>query len=121
MLIVFAHPDGMLPNAWYRAYKRARRSMRQASYDARVDLLPINSLPRMTDVLVVPPELTAEVERVGAGDTIVAPANSVQAELDRCVRRLVAEGRLTHAPDQGRAVAVHIGFLPLHERARVAD
>lgn len=120
--VVFAYPDGMLPNPWFRAYKRAKRSLRLAHYHALVELLPLNALPASVDVVVVPPELAAAVEgRNGIGLCIAGVAEWVQSELDELVNRLVGEGRLARAGDQGRSVAVHLGFLPLTERARVAE
>ena len=120
--VVFAYSDGRLPNPWFRAYKRAKRAIRLASYDARVELLPINSVPPSVDVLVMAPELEAEATQfAGAGQRIVSAAEHAPAELDALVVRLVTEGRLGHAPDQARTVAVHRGFVALTERARVAE
>lgn len=122
LLVVFGYHDGRLPNPWFRAYKRAKRTIRLAGYHARVDLLPINALPPTVDVLATPPELAADAEAVsGVGERITSPPERVQAELDGLVARLVATGRLDRAPDQARSVAVHRGFMPLAERARLTE
>lgn len=122
LLIVFAYPEGILPNPWFRAYRRAKKTISRGGYYARVDLLPITALPASVAVLVLPPELAEQAQAaVGVGERLIGAPQGIQPELDGIVRRLVDEGRLAYAPDQPRALAVHRGFLAVTERARVAE
>lgn len=122
LVIVFGHPDGILPNPWYRAYKRVKRAMRRAAYHATVELRPVARLPAPMDVLVVEPTLGIDpVMDARATEVVRAEAEEVQAAIDRIVEGLVASGRLTHAPPASREIAVHIGFQPVGERARIRE
>jgi hypothetical protein len=120
--IVCGYSDGMLPNPWFRAYKRVKRGMRRAAFNARVELLPITQLPSLVDLLVVPPSLEETARTLpGIEELLVAQADEMQAGLDRLVERLSDQGTLLHATAAGRSVAVHRGFQAVRERARLNE
>lgn len=122
ILIVFGYQDGILPNPFFRAYKRVKRAMRRAAYHASVELQPLSRLPAHVDVLiVVPPAGPREFGSSDLGEVVSADPDDVQAEIDRVVERLVADGSLVHAPVSARAIAVHRGFRAVTERARLAE
>jgi hypothetical protein len=119
LAIVFAHPDGSLPNPWYRAYRKAKRALSRAGYDAQILLRPLSHLPERVDVLVVDP--TFRAARGIAAEMLAVEANEVAGSLDRLLAAYEADGRLRHAPSAARALAVHVGFLPMHGRARAEE
>jgi len=122
LVIVFGYPDGMLPNAFFRAYKRVKRATRRAGYHVSIALQPLTSLPARVDVLIVEPsDGSRAVSSSVEGEVVSAHADEVQAEIDRVIERLVADGRLIHAPVPSRAIAVHRGFRAVTERARLAE
>jgi hypothetical protein len=101
--IVVAYPDGALPGPLFQAVRRARRNFERAGYAARLDLLPASDVPADADVVVT------------------SDAASFAAEFDALVERLTASGQLVRGPVAPRTIAVHRGFRPLTERARVAE
>jgi hypothetical protein len=101
--IVVAYPDGALSGPLFQAVRRARRTMERANYAARLDLLPASVVPADADAVV-----TSE-------------AASFPAEFDALVERLTASGQLVRGPVPSRTIAVHRGFMPLQDRARVAE
>jgi hypothetical protein len=101
--IVVTYPDGALPGALFQAVRRARRNFERAGYAARLDLLPATEVPADADVVVT------------------SDAASFAAEFDALVERLTASGQLVRGPVAPRTVAVHRGFQPLTERARISD
>jgi hypothetical protein len=123
VLIVCAYPDGRLDNAWFRAYKRLRRTIRTKGYNARVALRPIGDLPPDIDVLAVPTALTVELRRTRAevGETRVVVPERLVGEVEDLLVRRIALGELGYAPPPARTVAVHRGFQAVHERARLAE
>ena len=122
-LVVFGYPDGRLANATFRAYKRARRSVRSRGLAARVELRPLGDLPPVVDLLIVmtPADPGHAPSGVEVRTTIVAPPERAAAEVDRVLDEMVARGELAHAPAPRRTIAVHRGVEPVTERARVAD
>lgn len=119
--IVCAYPDGALPNAWFRAYKRVRRGLRTRGLGASVALLPITDLPAAVDVLAVPPELAGVDTGPGVRKRLVAAPDDLQKALNLVVEELVDQGRLAVVPPPPRAVALHVGFQPVAERARLPE
>lgn len=119
LAIVFAHPDGSLPNPWYRAYRKAKRALGRSGYDAQILLRPLSHLPGRVDVLVIDPAFGAV--RGVAAEILDVAADEVAGELDRLLAVYEVDGRLRHVPSAPRALAVHIGFLPRHGRARAEE
>lgn len=120
--IVFVHADGELPNPWFRAYRRIRTAVRRAAYNARVEQCSLTDLIAEPDVLVIPSAL----ETVTAGLTarlgrIVAAPEAVGLQIDQLVARLAEEGHLGRTTAPARAIAVHRGFMPVTERARLSE
>lgn len=101
--IVVSYPDGALPGPLFQAVRRARRTIERAGYAARLDLLPASATP--TDAAVV----------------MAADATALAGELDALLERLTASGELVRGPGAPRTIAVHRGFRPLTERARIAE
>lgn len=122
LVIVCAYPDGLLSGPWFRAYKRAKLTIRRGSFRAHVELDSIADLPPRIDVLIVPPSLE-DVAAVAPGvrEHLVATPDGLHHAFDQLVERLVHEGRLLHAPAPPRAVAVHRGFQAVGERARLVE
>jgi hypothetical protein len=120
LAIGWAHPDGKLPSAWFRAYKRLKRTVRRAGLHARVELVPIGEAGDAFDLLVVPPELAGAPAPASTQRVVTAPEDA-QRELDAVVERLLAEGLLDYEPGPAAALAVHRGCLPVHGRGRVED
>lgn len=122
LAIVCAYPDGILPNAWFRAYKRVKRALRNRGLNVDVALHPITALPSRLDVLIVPRALAGIAPRVaGSPERIVAAPETLAAEVDQLVDRLVAQSRLEYATPRARTTAVHVGFLPVTQRARSSE
>lgn len=119
LAIVFGHPDGRLPNPWYRAYRRAKKAVGRSGWDADVLLRPLTRLPDGVDVLVADPSFGAS--RSVAPEILSVTADDVARGLDGLLEAYEAEGRLRHAPSAARAVAVHIGFQPQRGRARASE
>lgn len=119
LTIVFGHPDGRLPNPWYRAYRRAKKAVGRAGWDADVLLRPLTRLPAPVDVLLVDPAWGAG--RDLAREILDVAADDVAGSLDRLLAAYEADGRLRHAPSAARALAVHVGFLPQRGRARAEE
>ena len=101
--IVVTYPDGALPGPLFQAVRRARRTMERAGYAARLDLLPVSDTPADADVV------------------ITSDAVSFAAEFDALVERLTAAGQLVRGPVVPRTIALHRGFIPLRDRARIAE
>lgn len=122
LVIVFGYHDGILPNPFFRAYKRVKRAMRRAAFHASVELQPLTRLPTHVDLLITtPPGGAPDSGSSAIKEVISADPDEVQAEIDWAIERLVADGRLTHAPLPARAIAVHHGFRAVTERARLAE
>jgi hypothetical protein len=119
LVIVCAYPDGRLPSGWFQAIQRARRKSDRAGIGVRLELLPVSRIPPGAEIIVaaepLPPSDRPESEVV-----IVEPG-AVGATIDGLIARLVAEQRAQPGSPASRAVAVHRGFQPLSERARIAD
>jgi hypothetical protein len=101
--IVVAYPDGALPGPLFQAVRRARRNFERAGYAARLDLLPASGVPDDADVVVT------------------SDAASFAAEFDVLIERLTTTGQLVRGPVAPRTIAVHRGFRPLTERARITE
>jgi hypothetical protein len=101
--IVVAYPDGALPGQLFQAVRRARRTMERAGYAARLDLLPTSDVPADADVVVT------------------SDAAAFAAEFDSLVERLTTAGQLVRGPVAPRTIAVHRGFQPVTERARITE
>lgn len=122
IVIACAYPEGMLDSAWFRAYKRAKRTLKRGAFHARMELVPITDLPARVDVLLVPPALADAANAIAVVlERIVTSADAMQPQLDRLVERLSRDGRLPLAPLPARALAVHRGFQAVEERARLAE
>jgi hypothetical protein len=101
--IVVTYSDGALPGPLFQAVRRARRTIERAGYAARLDLHPASDVP--ADAAVV----------------VTSDAASFAAQFDALVERLASEGQLVRGPVAPRTIAVHRGFMPLRDRARVAE
>lgn len=121
LAIVFCHPDGRLPNPWYRAYRRAKKAVGRAGWDAEVLLRPLTRLPDGVDVLVADPAFGAGASRGVVSELLSVTADDVAGSLETLLATYETEGRLRHAPSGARAVAVHVGFLPQRGRARAEE
>jgi hypothetical protein len=118
--IAFVYPEGMLSSGWFRAYRKAKRTIRRAGLGAYVSLVPINELTARLDVLVLPPSLGDRApDLAGARACVVASAEEVQHELDQLIARLLSEGRLGYTPPPEDSLAVHVGFLRVVSPASV--
>lgn len=121
LVIVVGHPDGRLTSAWFRAYQRVERTMSRGSFHARVELAPISAPPARIDVLIVPPGLDPIPAAAAHAERLVATPEGLRSAFDELVARLLADGRLIHAPAPSRAIAIHRGFRAVGRRARLAD
>jgi hypothetical protein len=122
LCIVCTYADGTLPAAWFRAYKRIKQTVKRGSFNARVQLAPIQALPDRVDLLIVPTALAeSAIAARPATERLVVAADQVQREFDRLAERLEREGRLTRTPGAARAIAVHRGFRAVTDRARLPD
>jgi hypothetical protein len=79
-----------LPGAWLQAWRRLDRVLVRAKFDVKATLDPIENLPEAADILVVPPELRAEVlEKVRPGVPIlVTSAETAAGAFNDLLRRL---------------------------------
>jgi hypothetical protein len=118
-LFVCAYPDGRLPSGWFQAIQGARRRIERGGVGVRLELLPVSRLLPEAEVIVAAEPLPPAA-RIGSEVVIVEPG-ALNATIDALVARLVAERRVLPGPPASRAIAVHRGFQPLGERARIAD
>jgi len=103
LLIVVTYPDGALPGALFRAFRRVRRDAERAGYNARIELRPASDVP------------------AAAAAVITATAEEFPVEFDATLERLTASGKLRRGTEPPRTVAVHRGFRALGDRARLGD
>ena len=81
---------GSLPGEWLQTWRRLDRVLARAHLSVKATLDPLEELPEDADILVVPPELRADVrERVKPGTPIlVTTAASAAGAFAELVRRL---------------------------------
>jgi len=79
-----------LPGSWLQTWRRLDRVLDRAHLAVKATLDPVENLPAEADILVVPPELRAEVlEKVKPGTPIlVTSAESAAGAFAELVRRL---------------------------------
>jgi hypothetical protein len=119
--IVCAYPDGMLDTAWFRAYKRVKRSVKRASLNVDVSLRPLSDVDGGVDVVLLPPDLEPEQGRTSARTASVVTSGELPRMFDAEVERLKAEGRVFNVPSAAGQRVKHHGFEPVDGRARLAD
>jgi hypothetical protein len=119
--IVCAYPDGMLDTAWFRAYKRVKRSVKRASLNVEVSLLPLSGVAEGVEVVLLPPELESEQARTPARASSVVTSGELARTFDAEVERLKAEGRVFNVPSPAERRVKHHGFEPVDTRARITE
>jgi hypothetical protein len=119
--IVCAYPDGMLDTAWFRAYKRVKRSVKRASLNVEVSLRPLSGVGEGVDVVLLPPDLESEQGRTAARAASVVTSGELPRVFDTEVERLKAEGRVFNVPSAAERRVKHPGFEPVDGRARIAE
>jgi hypothetical protein len=119
--IVCAYPDGMLDTAWFRAYKRVKRSATRASLNIDVTLRPLSGVTDDVDLALLPPELESERTRTAAHAVSIVGAGDLPRTFDAEVERLKADGRVFNVPTPAERRVKHRGFEPVDRRARIAE
>ena len=64
LVIVFGHPDGILPNPWYRAYKRVKRVITHYESQSEDEAVAEDEAAMSGTVMDVPAELVPEVREL---------------------------------------------------------
>jgi hypothetical protein len=119
--IVCAYPDGMLDTAWFRAYKRVKRSAKRASLNIDVTLRPLSGVTDDVDLALLPPELESERTHTAAHAVSIVGAGDLPRTFDAEVERLKADGRVFNVPTPAERRVKHRGFEPVDRRARIAE
>ena len=70
--IVCAYSVSELPMSWVQVHRRFESAVTKAKLAIRVRLTPLEALPDEFEVLVVPPALFREADKVGGGARILA-------------------------------------------------
>ena len=86
--IVCAFSQAELPTPWLAIFHRFERVMEKAGLKVRVRLFPLEALPEMFEVLVVPPELQDAAAALQTGARLIG---TTRADAPAAAAHLLAE------------------------------